>query len=480
MLQKKRMVGFLLVLCLLAAIFAGCSDGKDPQSTSNSTPDASGTGSAPADSTPAETTPAPETTELNFNGYEFTMGASAEWVEKWMPAAGVNTLDDELLDEYAALEEQYGFTINVVQADNLIENVMPVVMGGDVPWDVFEMKTAQFFPLAVQNYLVNYDSEEMKAAGLDVDDPALVNIPLSRLSVIAGKQWGIRCCSKYDLPEFGYGILFNKDMVANAGYPAETLYQMVRDGEWNFTAYKDLADKIAKDNDGDGQWDVYSAGGGKNPYGSEVLLAGGSAIEERDGKWVYTLNEANSIQGLQFMYDVFNSGHRLIGGAGDSRTAFAQEQVGMLWAAGFYLQNDTIKGCEFEYGLIPMPKGDDVEGYVDAISSPSEMIIFAGKADYDVNIPILSLWCAVMNSEDNWVEPVKEDFFRGSDEDMEMLTEYILPNLRLATYKLSAEMETLIENEVYWKVQAGELTPAQAAEAVSTQVQSILDGTFNK
>lgn len=492
--NAKKLLCLALSALLALSLLAGCSGGTAAETTASTT--ASEAATVPATSaattattsaattTEATTTEATTEAKLDFGGYEFTLGAQE--LTKYYPQADASgTYPDaqsqEWADRYAALEDEYNFTFNWVQTSYSYENVSLMLFSGDYPYDVQELRTAVAFPLAVRGQIANYDTAEMLAAGLDVNDPAQFYQPITQWTNINGGIWGVRFASKYYLPEFGYCMIFNKGLTEAAGYPADTLYQAVRDGKWNFSMYEDLCSKLVNDSDGDGTPNIYATGGGKNPYASEIMLAGGNAVTYENGKWIYTLNSKESMDGMQFMYDEFNTfGWRFGGGAGDSRNLFSQGGIGMLWAAGFYLTNSTITNCEFDYGVIPMPKGDNVDDYVDVLSTPIVLCMYNGNLDYDVNVKIMTLWSSVMNSQDNWQEVVMDQFCRGNETDFEMLNDYVLPKLKFGTYKLNSEMESYIEANCMNKIYSGELTAAAAVEAVMSSAQSMLDSMFNQ
>ena len=507
--KNTRILALVLAVLMVAALFVGCSNTENPADTTAATTTAATTTAATtteattteattteATTTEATTTEATTTeattTEAtttepatpDFGGYVFTFGTTENKYLYATDEAGnpASALDEEWADAYAELEDTYNFTFDFKTAnERSMEDAMLMVLAGDYAYDAQDLRTAQLFPLATRGCMVNFASDEMLAAGVDVYDPELFYQPVTQWTNILGGVWGVRVASKYYLPEFGYVMLFNKQLCDEAGYPADTLYDMVRNHEWNFTVYKDLCSKLAKDLDGDGVNDIWGTGGGSNPYGSEIMLAGGNAISEIDGKLVYTLDSEKSMDGLQFMSDEFWSGWRFVtGGASETRELFAAGKVGMAWAAGSWCTNPVITGSEIDYGILPMPVADDREDYVDCLSTPRVLCMFNGNCDYDVNVQILKLWADVMTDTENWKDTYCEKFCRGQEVDLEMLCDYVLPKIQFGTYKLTTEMESLVESECIYAIQDDHITPAQAVEAVVAKAQDMLDKTFNQ
>lgn len=460
--KRHRILALILTVVITLVLFAGCGGTGEKETTETS-----------ATSAPAATTEK----KLDLEGYELII--RSPWVTEWQPDTATS-LGNELNEKYESIQQEYNFTLKLDTLEDSYEPLMAEILSNKYTADIYDIKTDKSLPLGMKGLLVDWASERMKDFGIDVNDETLFNIYLSKLSVIGDKQYGLQVASQYYLPQFGYGIMFNKSLAASKGVTADSLYQSVRDGKWNFSAYLDLADKLSSDTNGDGVVDIYSAGGGNNPYGAEVYLAGGAPFTFRDGKWVYTLNEAKSIDGLEFMQEVFyKSRTRFTGGAGTSREMFRDGTCAMLWAAGFYLSNDVIKSCTFDFGLLPMPKGNKMDHYVDVISTPRILTMMSANVNPKA-VDAFKLWCSVMNNEQGWKDYMLNEALRGDQQAFEMVTEYIMPNTVLNTSSLSGESGKIFDDELFPKIRTGEMTPSQAAESQKDVLQGIIDKQFGQ
>lgn len=460
-----RIVAIALVVLLVGTLVAGCSDKVGEETT------------APTVTSAEETTAETTTGKPDLGNYVLTI--VSPWIDGWQPDT-TTSLGAQLKSEYDKIETDYNFKLKLEAMPEDSEALMAQIISGNYAADIYDIKTNVSMSYGMQGLIVDWKSQQMKDLGIDVDDSELYNLYLSRLSAVGDAQYGLQVASEYYLPQFGYGIMFNKSIADSMGYKADDLYQKVRDGNWTFSEYLLLAEELSEDTDNDGVVDIYSAGGGDNPYGAEVYLAGGSPVTYQDGKWTYTLDSAAGIAGLEFMREVFySSGTRFTGGAGTSREMFRDGTCSMLWAAGFYLSNDVIKSCVFDFGLLPMPKSSDMDHYVDVISTPRHLTMMKGNVNENA-VKAFLLWCGVMNNEQGWKDYMLNESLRGDEQAFEMVTEYIMPYTVLNTSSLVGSTNSIFNNEIYKKVRTSEMTPMQAAQAKKNEVQGVLDEFFNQ
>ncbi len=478
-----RLMAFLMVLVMLCSAFAACGDSEKPEQTSatsdSQAPDPAATTSAPGTTPVIPTETTPEAT-LDFGGYNFVF-AGRDIYRQFIPQRDTAT-GDAFNDELDELMETYSFTVEVAECDDSLETMVPLAMSGADEADVYNMKPYYMFPLAAKGYLWDYTSPEIVNLGLDVTDYSRWFEHDMKMNDIFGGVYGVVYRGKYTIPEVGYAILFNKTLTENAGYPADTLYQMVRDYEWDFDAYLELAQKICKDIDGDGKYDVWGGGGTRNPWGGETLLAGGAIFSYRDGRYVYTMDEPLAIEGLEFCQNVFyNSGTRW--GAEDggvpSNTAvqdeFAEGKIGMVWMTASWITSDHILNSTDDFGILPCPKGPNAENYVDPCTGWRSLCMLTTHQGIEPTIGILNI-LAENFSGDEYLELWRDDCFRGDDQSLEMITDYILPN---AVFNLSNASITICDyfesDENLFALHAGTITPAMLAEQVAGNMQALMD-----
>ena len=497
--KNTRILALVMAVLMVAALFAGCANTEDPSDTTAATTTAATTTEATtteattteattteattteattteATTTEATTTEAPKT---DLGGYEFKVQVGYGY-ESYMP-----TQDNEIGNEWAEaienIQDEYNFTLNIALGLADAGTIATWIMSAEFPFDVQEGCTSDIFPWAMKGAIQNLASDEMLGYGLDIYSPEQFYQPRTMMSALKGGVWGMIFASKFCTPKYGFCIMFNKELCESVGYPADKMYQMVRDHEWNFTNYKDLCSKLIKDTDGDSHPNIWATGGGYNPFGAEVVIAGGKAFTEIDGKLTFTMDSPEAMNGLEFMVNEFqDAGWRRVSSdgdrsAGEDREAFAAGEVGLLWAASHYPTDETIRGAEIDYGIIPMPVADYMEDYADSCNGPDVLFMFKGVQNKETVTKALLAWASVLNDPENWKEQYLQDFCRGDEESFEMLRDYILPKLTDGDFRLSTDLTTLIETECEDKIYYKQISAAGGVEAVKAKAQELID-----
>jgi len=138
--MSKRMRVLMLVLAVLMivpSILAGCGGSEDPATTTTAATTTAATTTAAtttaATTTDAGTTTAATTTEATtpeetgLGGYEFVLSADGGL---WTEQAEVTAEYEELLDLYAAIEEELDCTITVTRVESELEQLTTAAVGG--------------------------------------------------------------------------------------------------------------------------------------------------------------------------------------------------------------------------------------------------------------------------------------------------------------------------------------------------------------
>ncbi len=470
--------GFVLVLAvlMLATCLIGCDGSGDPANTTNpaTTPvETTGSDVAPSTSDPANTTePAP-----TYGGYELTIAASdSDLFPKYTETGEFASAKDEAWgDELAELEERLDVTISHQQFDDEIEALMSAGMSGDKIADVLYLNQKTYWP--ARTVLLPVDGDELKAAGLDCYDEERWFQPAVEWSKLEGKAWGLNVASEYVLETCGFFVCFNKDLTASAGYDAETLYQLVRDKKWTWDLYLEIAHKTTKDTDGDGVNDIW--GTGATGWGSEIISNDMQYIGEVDGKWQLTIGSDEGITALQHLYD-FNYGHgtRWDEGSGVCRQGFADGMITFNFADNGHIKpGSPIYASEHDYGILPMPLNFEGGSYASGTDNNPCLVFQNANKDLDKVVPILNEWALIVNDTENWKDIFTDGRCR-TDADLEMMTEYIIPNFVLNVAKMSDDIWDLVDEGIISGVSYNGLTPQQAIEQYEDKINAALDAFF--
>ena len=481
--KKIRLLALALaVLMIVPMIFAGCSkdDDKKPDTT---TPAATDNTSAPAtDNTDDSSETTPE--KIDLEGYEFHLSTNS--YNGLTNVDDTNThygtaIYDELLDIYAEIEEELNCTIVAENVTNDMEAMVAASVGGIKVADFVNGRQSTWIPLAMMNALRPLES--MIDAGLDLYNENNFNQVYTKMTEIDGHIWATDMTGKFDNVALGHFYAFNKELCEAAGYPADTLFQAVRDGKWDYAMMVEVARKITKDTEADGKFDIY--GVALDCDGNEAWTNGTGPIVNKDGKWVANLKDPQLMPSLDFMYALSQPDMTIpvIGDTasrGQRRTNFYTGKAGF---AGLYGGNF---GDEFKemagngnVGCLPIPKGPNADKYIMNLVDVDIFYCQAANQDWEKSAKVMNAIGSKVTSMADYRQQVL-DACGGDEQSIEMLFDIALPNALMNIAKCSDEMYQITRKGFYKAIYELTLTPAAAAEAYQDQVQAELDSIFKQ
>ncbi len=477
----------LAVLMLVPAALSGCSTGDDPAVTTTATPSLSGSDATdpatePSGDAVGETTADPN--KIDLDGYEFvlnTQGYGGGLNSILGEGESVTAEFDEVQQIYAQIEADLNCVITATGSDNKTDTLLPAAVGGVFLQDFISCRQSTWIPLAMMGGI--RPLETMIDAGLDLYNENNFNQIYTLMSTIEGHVYALDVTGKYDNVALGHFYAFNKELCEGAGYPAETLFQAVRDGEWDYDMMLEVARKISKDTDGDGVNDIW--GVALDCDGNEAWTNGTGPIvfDEAQDKWISNVMDPQLIPALQFMSDISQNDVQtpVAGGIGrgDRRTLFYQGKCGFAGLYGGNFGDENLGSMEAEFGLLPMPKGPDAENYTMNMVDLDTFVCQSANQDWEKSAKIINAIGAAVTDFDAYRERILADCF-GDEESVEMIFDYALPNATMNIAKCSDEMNNIMRKGLYQSIYQLDMTPAQAAEAYNDKIQAELDAVFQQ
>ena len=485
--MSKRMRVLMLVLAVLMivpSILAGCGDSEDPATTT--------TAATTAATTPDAGTTTAATTEAQkgLGGYEFYVQGDHELRTELDAGEEETKKHLELMNLYASIEEELDCSITFATGDNSTESMTAAAVGGVKLADFLICRQSTWIPLAMMGGIRPLDS--MVEAGLDLYNDDVYNQTYTMMTQLRGPDgkehvWALDMTGKYCDLSFGHYYAFNKELCEAVGYPADTLYQAVRDGEWDYEMMLEIGRKITKDTDGDGAYDIH--GLALDCDGNEIWTNGVDFIryDETAGKWIADCQNPQLMPALQFMADI-SAGDMEIpvfgntAGRGDRRTNFYQGRAGF---AGLYGGN--IDGDEFRemagnglMGALPIPKGPDADGYIMCLVDHDAYVCMVSNQDWEKSIQIMNKIGAGITDWDAYRAQCLE-YYGGDEQAIEMIFDIALKNGFLNIAKASDALYQITRKDGFFSnIYELVLTPAAAAETWQDVIQAELDNVFQQ
>lgn len=462
--KKFRCISIALCAVMLIAVFAGCKTNGTQGSDSTSAPATSATTSAAATSTSTQATTTTAAAP-NLNKYEFYLAGARNggtWSEN--PS---NSLEDELVQKYYDVEELLNCVITV-GAEPSQEDVVTASVANESLGDFIYGEQKKWGVPAVKNYLRPLDSEEVLAAGLNIFDPATSNQDLVNLSKLNGKHF-IVVFETRTMVLFSHGYVFNKRLCAEAGYPADTIYDKVFNFEWTWDYFKEICRAISQDNDGD---NVYEVEGLCKWRGEPELSSNGTpsiAWDEASGKYVSRINTEQYKKAVQYMADMYND--KDIYWA-DAESGGARNQKFYDGQAGFWSSERNDFGTSGvnsiltdDFGFVPHPHGPDATNYIHIVNSLGGFYMQYTNQNWETSCVVMSYLAQALNDYEG-ADILLNEYFRGDEKAIKVVKEIMYPNAVLLMSNVTKFTELSVLNR---SLEIGVAAACEEVDAATTQ-----------
>ncbi len=495
--KRTRILALTLAVLMLAGIFAACA-GTEPETTTTeattteaTTTEATTTEATTTEATTTEATTTEATTaepKLDLGGRELTIvDRSSGTMYIYPDDPEGNESDANFKAAWDAVQDEYNFVLSMPGGLKL-DAVLTNIYAGDTDanGDIYMCKPLEWVTLALNGYLAALNSDQIKATGFDVYDPAAFHQDFTQAMQIYNKIFACQWAGDYSVVSFGWCVYFNIDYVDQYGGESD-LFQVVRDMKWDWEKFMDLQQKCAKDLDGDGVYDIW--GSGEHSYGQEIYTIPGGAIvylDEETGKYMSGLTLPETEEALQFAQNYFNSGYcETSTGYGKIHAMFNQGMVALQWGEKFNTtsQSAGFRESTIRYGLVPLPKHPDAETYVNVLGGVPGCTLFAANSHFEENAQILYALGKTFTS-DGWKDNYCEVELQGNEDSLDMVCNYIWGEHGTSVFDLIwGEKETLLNtfrNDTYFPIVTGNGSIAEICEAQNAIIQGNLDALFHQ
>lgn len=398
----KKLVSLLLVLMMAAALVPAFAEGTDEY---------------------------PEVVE----GIDFG-GATLYINPYWNPPARLDEPDDQIQARYDWqdwVQETYNVKIVEEQYGEWGESQVTMIRDFITKADTNELRIFLMPPGFVgnpmaQGWFADWKNNELLDFESDIWNKGDIDF-----MTLKDKIYGV----VLGAPEPRQCVFFNKKLLADVGISADSIYDMQKDGTWNWENFEKLVDQAKVDKDSNGVPEVYGLTGDFN----DLLMAsvfgnGGSFFDfDENGKLVVTAGTDNVTEAEAWAADMWNKYARAQDYDGGEPwdffiDVFKSGKAAFLVSQTYNGYNDTsaLKDMQDDFGCVAVPKGPKGD-YAYLISDNIAVLPAIYDAETTRNIQyVYSLYAGPTPGEDEdaWIENKYENLrgdTRAVDETYAML-----------------------------------------------------------
>lgn len=467
-----RISAFLLV-GVLGISAVGCGDSK--QQEPENKPVEGGEGKT-------------DDTVVDLGGYEFTL--ASPFIKEEDSATTLGS-ESTLIKAMRQVEEAYNCKITLKSFWPSIENMRAKIMANDKIADIIHMPSN----LLLQSIRAGYVQCMDDVKGIYPDDYRWVDECTSMASY-DGKPYGLNFMRPSEVRTC---LIYNRDILKESGVE-EDLEQLVKDKQWTFDKFEEIAKKCTRDTNGDGTTDVW----GLIPaiwkeFGIALINSnGGSLVTVEDGMARENFSAEENLTALNYLAKWLNEDKIIANVYGseskygwitqDYAKTFVNGECAFMFCESWLVTNYVKEAAneDLDYGMLPLPMGPDAEDYVSAAFNALTFAIpSTNTKDLDKTVIVLNALAKAVAGEEEGVDTAYDydimmDYFQKDDTKSVEMYKFVLSK---SYVDLGSGIDSLysdftdrcVINACFRNIG----TPASATEAMTGTFQSIIDSVYN-
>ena len=479
--MKKKLIGKRVFSIFLAAVLSVGISACGPKGSNNgkdSNKDAEGT----------KKTGKTDDSIVDLEGYEFTIGSRFLQDDPDMDA--ITGAERSFEEARRQVEEAYNCKITIVPFSSDIESVRARAMGGDKIADILDYQISDLLQSIRAGYVQSLDD----IAGIYTDDYRWVE-GYTNMAKYDGKSYGVNMLRPAEVRTC---LIYNRQLLKECGIE-DNMEQLVKNKEWTYEKFAEIAKKCTRDTNGDGTMDTYGLYTySPNMLGIAMINAnGGSTVKVQDGIAKENYNSQECINALnalskwvnedKFVANIYKDKADMGVTTSEYAKYFVKGECAFLFCES-WLVNQYVKKIagDLDYGILPLPMGPDAQDYIStAFNGRVFAISTANTENLDKTVIVLNaLGKAIAGEEADgetwWEYDVEVDYFQKGDtasvEMYKLLLDKCYVDLGSGVSGLLAEFANkCVVNPCFKSVG----TPAAQIEAMFGQYQSAIDGVYN-
>lgn len=307
---------------------------------------------------------------------------------------------DFLIKRRSEYESKYGITIEYVQtASDWAFSFAAAAYSGAPMADIFNAG-GPFNVISHYNYEGNPGSilEPLSQYSeyADFNDSEWFDTQSQKITTFNGQLYfAVPNIVGIDSVGFNQAVFFNKALLADKGYEDSDIYEMYREGTWNWEKFKEIAVRCTDlDN---GVYGIHSGEGnslmwGLMPSNDSYILSSVADSETGESYYQFSGDSANALETWDFFLELGRQNVLTTELLED--VAFRGGNVAMM---STYI-NRAAKITNYrqypQFGIVPVPKGPKADEYVSSCNWFVPLCVFKGTANPAGSVQVLSEYCA--------------------------------------------------------------------------------------
>lgn len=494
--MKKKLVARKLTAVILAAamvLATGCGDtagesGQTPQEGSSSSTESSAEQSEEQDGSSEQAAGSGESGEAGAEGgteeepkYDFggrvvRIGAHFDMA----PDPTKSALEAALAERIAFVEENYNCTIEFVNlGDDNYNQYVTSVLAGEPVVDIAHAVTSRVLPSLIEGGIV-YPVSDLES--IDLTDYKW-RADVTEAGHYKGKDYAFLLKD----PEIRYGIFWNKTLFEKYNLP--DLYELVDNDEWTWEKFKEIAIAGSQDTDNDGKVDIDGFAAWENLAWCYIYSNGVQVTEKTDSGLTVDMSDPRVLEALTALQDFTTTvdyrdtidwstenWDAMVTGfcGGESMMLLAEYWVAYTYMTADRVLYDEINKMTDEWGWVPFPKGPAAEDWSCYGKENGCRIMLNGIDDPEEVALIYDLITDLADTDEEWDELMTDLLTSWADDAKTVeLVSYIYDNKINILNSLTGYTDlNKTVDEMFSKVQSGELTPQTALDTYQSQIEA--------
>lgn len=366
--MKSKIISAILLTSLLCGLISCGSSENDTETTSSE--------STKADTT-AESGPLPELPDADYDGYTFTFYMREGNTDMYAEELDGDTMNDAIYERNMAVADRFNIEYALVTDTSNGTLAKDTILAGDDAYDVIIPHARYAFSYAQAGLVLDWNTG---LEYVDLDQPWWAADARESFTIL-GKLY----CMIGDISYQNLGatkvMFFNKNMFDT--YDWEYPYQTVRDGDWTFERFSELATAAYMDLNGDTIYDFETdqSGFATSWWGTpiNILFTADQRICEKneDGELELTLNSEKTVEVFEKFFALMQNDGCYIHMNDDSTPIIDRFIDGRLMFIETTLSTfENLREMEDDFGIIPCPKFDEtVDRYITGVDATCNLLV---------------------------------------------------------------------------------------------------------